>query len=255
MNKSGFVIAVILTIVIGVGAFILTGSSAQPPKVEQKARELQQGLEKLSGPAEHTKLDRSKSLRGQTRLFELAGRRYEIPMMYIDGAPKPGEHQDSMLLEVIWPDMGSTNALPTRADYERIRSERRIGWILVESDTRWKPIAEQIASRKQLLTRVDALGKHDGLDAYLWYHGTKESPEAWYQIFIEKDAEGREISFIDCDPPERAKFPNCGDRFSNNGLRYKITYNKAAFFADWRLQRQRAIDFMRSLELNISSTP
>ena len=63
-------------------------------------------------------------------IFELAGRTFEIPIMYIDGRPKPGEYQESMLLEVIWPEMRSIWELKDRTEYNRIkREEHRIGWI------------------------------------------------------------------------------------------------------------------------------
>lgn len=200
-------------------------------------------------PPEHMKVDESKPLRAQTRTFDLAGRIFEIPLMYIDGRPKPGLHQDSMLLEVIWPEMRSVHELADRAEYERVwKVEHRRGWILLHPAANKPSLDEQTANRRLGLTKEEYAGQEKGLEKFLWYHGTPEAPELWAELYFEKDSAGNIVTRIECSRSRSAKFPGCDHKFVDGGLLYDISYNKAALFSEWREQRQRAIDFMNSLE-------
>lgn len=200
-------------------------------------------------PPESYKVDESKPLRAQTRTFELAGRTFVIPIMYIDGNPKPGVHQDDMLLKVIWPDMRSIYELNNREEYLQVHGkERRIGWILLERAATRPSLDVQIASRRQYLEKEEADGTVNGLEKYLWYNGSPAGPELWSEMYIERDNAGHIISSNECRKGPGVVIQMCTARFIDGGLLYDISYSKAAFFAEWRLQRDRAVNFMASME-------
>ncbi|KRT56446.1 hypothetical protein [endosymbiont of Ridgeia piscesae] len=206
--------------------------------------------EEFAGPPEHKKVDTSKPLRQQTKIFEIAERTFEIPIMYIDGRPKPGIKQDSMLLEVIWPEMRSTYELKSREEYDKIWNEdHRIGWILIEPASMRPSLDVQNANNVKSLTKYEFVGKENGLIKGLWYRGLKEKPEIWSEVYLEKDQNDRLISFIRCRIGKGVVYPGCSHKFINGGLLYKISYNKDAFFSEWRAQQQRAIEFIRSMEI------
>jgi hypothetical protein len=228
-------------------AICLAGASIL---LTQGSRENPRTLQEFLGPPEMSKVDPDKPLHEQTRIFELAGRRFEIPLMYIDGRPEPGEHQESMLLEVIWPEMRSIWELDDRAEYERLRKEEhRIGWILLHSSAARPPISTQVESRKRNIKKIGRIEGPDGLEGYLWYRGTSDQPEPWYEIYLELDSNEQILSVIDCSPPNRGPHPICEHKFIDNGLIYEITYNKVTYLQDWRNQQNSAIAFIDGLEV------
>ncbi len=202
-----------------------------------------------------SKVDPKKPLDEQTRIFEIAGRRFEIPLMYIDGWPEPGEQQESILLEVIWPEMTSIWELENRAEYDRVtKKERRIGWILLSDPSRKKSVSDQVSGLRRRLIKEESLGVHDGLERHYWYHKRPDGPKLWYDAHLERDAEGNIISFIDCSPIEKSKTPTCRHYFDSNGIKFKISYNRKTFFSDWRDQRERAINLVNSFEIKSKET-
>lgn len=209
-------------------------------------------------PPAHTKVDESKPLRSQTREFELAGRIFDIPLMYIDGRPKPGLHQESMLLEVIWPDMRSPYELADRAEYERVwKVEHRRGWILLHPASARPSLDAQVTNLRQFLAKEEYVGEHDGLQKFLWYNGSPEGPLLHTELYLEVNERGEVVDFNRCRVFNKDKgwlYPGCEHKFVDGGLLYEISYNKAALFPQWREQRQRAIGFVNSLEINTRSS-
>jgi hypothetical protein len=207
-------------------------------------------LQEFLGPPEMSKVDPDKPLREQTRTFELAGRRFEIPIMYIDGRPKPGEHQESMLLEVIWPEMRSIWELKDRAEYDRIRKEEhRLGWILLEPEATSMPLEDQNRVGEESLTRFERAGDFHGLEKGLWFRGPDGDPELWAEVYVERDDDGNLASFIRCRRGPSVRFPGCRHKFVSGGLLFDISYNETRFLPEWREQRQRAVQFIRSFEI------
>lgn len=208
-------------------------------------------LARFLGPPEMSKVDPDKPLREQTRVFELGGRWFEIPIMYIDGRPKPGEHQESMLLEVVWPEMRSIWELETREEYDRVRTkERKIGWILLLPAERRPSLHKQIQNRKRHLTKIEVAGQYDGLQVFRYYHGPENDPELWSEMYIEMDGQGNVVSYNECRLGKGVRFPGCSHRFIDDGLIYKISYNRKRFLDEWREQKQRATKFINSMEIN-----
>ena len=200
---------------------------------------------------EHTKVDERKPLREQTRLFEIAGRTFEIPIMYIDGRPKSGIKQDSMLLEVIWPEMRSTYELKDKTEYDRIRKEEhRLGWILLEPAAIRPSLDIQVANLRHFLAREDFVGSVEALEKHIWYHGTPTGPEPWSEVYLKRNDKNLITDFIECSRSKSARFPNCEHKFISGGLIYQAIYNESAFFPQWQQQKQRAIEFMHNHEIN-----
>lgn len=198
---------------------------------------------------EHTKVDETKPLREQTRTIELAGRTFTVPLMYVDGALKPGVKQDSLLLEVIWPDMRSIYELKDKAEYEKVwKHEHRLGWILLEPATNRPFLDVQVNNMQNSMTKFEAVGKSNGLDKYLWYRGLPDKPELQHEVYLEKSDDGKITNYIDCSRGPSVKFPSCSHKFVHHQIIYKISYNESAFLQIWQQQQQKAIDFIDSFE-------
>lgn len=215
------------------------------------AQEHPSSLQGFLGPPEMSKVDPDKPLVDQTRVVELAGRYFRVPLMYIDGRPVPGEHQESMLLEVIWPEMRSLWELKDRSEYEKIRKdEHRVGWILLHPEQSRPSLREQNENGERYLTRIEPAASFDGLTKKLWYRGPKANPRLWAEVYIEQDSNGKLKSFIRCTRASSARFPSCAHKFVDGGLLYEISYNEDQFLRSWREQRERAIKFVNSFVIN-----
>ncbi|MDR4468491.1 MAG: hypothetical protein MRJ68_09360 [Nitrospira sp.] len=210
-----------------------------------------QALEQYGGPSAYKSLDFNKPLAEQTGTVEIAGRRFEIPKMYIESTQTPDDvYMDSILLTVVWPEMISLFDLKTKDNYRKVvREERRSGGILLEAQSDRPSLDKQIANLRRSLTKEEFIGKEDGLELYLHYHGPKERPELWMERYLERDKDGHLLSYNECRAGQFVIFPVCSHKFIDGGLIYKISYNKKRFFPEWREQRRRAIDFIDSLEI------
>lgn len=203
---------------------------------------------------EHTKVDRNDPLREQTRVVEISGRTFEIPIMYFDTALDPGTKQDDLLLEVIWPEMRSSYELKDKAEYDRMRKEEhRLGWILLELASFRPPLDTQVSNMQTSMMKYEHVGVEEGLDKYLWYRGTPEQPKLQHEAYIERNDQNQVVTYIDCFLGPSVRFPGCTHKFIDQGLIYQISYNKAAFFSQWREQRQRAIALMRGFEIKTTT--
>jgi hypothetical protein len=196
------------------------------------------------------KVDESKPLREQTRRIEIAGRKFDIPIMYMNGHPEKGEHQESLLLGVIWPDMKSIYELQNRDEYKKVTfEEKRRGDILLEPVANRPSFDVQISNREKNLTKLEYAGLEHGLKKYRHYHGTKEKPELWDEVYIQKDHSQHIIRFISCSAYKEAVTSVCVHKFINKNLIFDISYNKKNFFKDWKKQADRAVHFIDSFEV------
>lgn len=207
------------------------------------------------GPPASYFVDESKPPREQTILFEVAGRTFKIPQMYVDSnKPENGIYKDSILLEVIWPEMGSIYELENRAEYERIwKHERRIGWILLEAEAARPPLDRQVFNMRDSRTKIEQAGEFEGLEKELWYSGKKESPELESVVYIIKNTRSKIVDYINCR--QNARFPRCSHKFVEDGIIYKISYDEPRFFKDWKQQKQRAVAFLDGMEVFSEQQP
>lgn len=95
----------------------------------------------------------------------------------------------------------------------------------------------------------ESAGNAYGMEKYLWFRGTATQPELQHEVFLERDRDGMVTTYLDCHPAERGPVPQCQHKFVNGELIYSGTYNKAVFLSQWKAQRERMIDLMRSFEM------
>jgi len=221
----------------------------------KRALHVSEAWQQVLGPPASYFTDESKPLRTQTVRVELGNRVFNIPLMYINSRKAPtGVYKDSIILEVIWPDMRSIYELKDKQEYERIwRQEGRRGWILIHSASERPPLDLQVRNMQESMTKFEDVGMDGSLHRYLWYRGTTERPELQHEVFLERDATGHITNYIDCDPIDRGVYPQCRQEFISRGLLYSLTYRRSAFLLEWRQQQHRAINFLRSFETTSSN--
>ncbi len=237
------ILKLVITSIVVLGALAFYFLQTVKPKTWPDAL-----TEYLGGPPEMSKVDPAKSLEGQTRTLELAGRTFDVPIMYIDSRPDPGVHQTGLLLKVIWPEMRSLFHIHDRAEYQRIVEERTFGSILIEPAAARPSLDEQDSNARRLVDREDALPSEHALEKYLWF---KKRPDALVptdEVYLLKDAGQRIVTRIECDPDKLGYLPQCKHKFVDGGLVYQLRYNKAQFLSAWREQQSRAIEFLRRME-------
>lgn len=213
--------------------------------------------QQVLGPPASIQVDETNPLREQTARVELGHRAFNIPLMFIDSSPAPDNvYKDSILLEVIWPEMRSIHELNNRQEYEQIwKKEHRLGWILLEPFQARPTLDRQVSNMQESMTKVEQVPPYGTLEKYLWYRGTKQLPELSHEVYLERDRSGHIINYIDCRRGASSRFPVCSHKFVEDGLIFKISYNEVTFLGQWREQRQRAINFLRNFELNDNRQP
>src|SRR5690606_32726274 len=120
--------------------------------------------------------------------------------------------------------------------------------ILLEAASVRPALDIQIANRRRHLGDEEYVGNIGDLEKYVWYRASPTRPEPAHFIYLEKDHEGAITSFNECTHPSAAPHSTCQHKFIEGGLLYKISYNQATFFSEWREQQRRAIEFLRSFE-------
>jgi hypothetical protein len=213
--------------------------------------------QQVLGPPASIQVDETKPLREQTARVELGHRAFNIPLMFIDSSPAPDNvYKDSILLEVIWPEMRSIHELNNRQEYEQIwKKEHRLGWLLLELASARPSLDQMIEYNNETHAKTEHVEDRDGLEMYRWYHANLNDWELSDEVYLQRDATGRVITYIRCDAPNRNRFPRCDHRFVDEGILYDVSYTKGSFFSQWRQQQHRAIGFMRSFELNRNNQP
>jgi len=196
-------------------------------------------------------VDEDKPLHEQTAIAQIGGRKFQIPLMYIENKkPLNGVFKEDILLEVVWPEIKSIYELKDRAEYDRItRKEHKRGWILMESASLRPSLDAQIENRRKYLAKEESAGSFEGLEKYLWFNPSPQGPQLHDEVYLEKDASGHILTRIECHPDAMGKFPQCQQKFIDNGVIFELIYNKRAFLVEWREQRERAVQFLRSMEI------
>jgi hypothetical protein len=200
---------------------------------------------------EYAKVDQTKPVDAQTRLIEIGGRTFKIPLKYIEVLDDRGTHQRGVLLKVIWPDMKSLFDLKDRQEYDQLWAEHRFGNINLSAASSHPPISQMMENRRHWAKKFPFVQVVNGLEEYTLYQPDGVTP--FKAVYLEKDSSGIVISFIDCSQFPLKGFtkyyPVCEQQFVEGGLLYVISYNQEDYFVDWPKQRQRTIDFVNSFEL------
>jgi len=236
------VAGLLLLLVLG-GAFTLS-----PPK---QADPWPKALEDYLGQPAYKTVDPDKPLHQQTSTFTLAGRTFEMPTVYISSNIANQEEIDGLNLLYVLPDYTSRADFADRDEYEQARNDRRFGHMLVEPFASWPSSFEKaIANHHHSMEKVERVGIFDGLEIEKWFQERQGQLHFYHQVYIERDEQGKIISFIECSTLDRpsVRFPGCSHRFVDKGLLYKVHYNQEKYLLEWRAMRASAIAFVDSFE-------
>jgi hypothetical protein len=203
-------------------------------------------------PPESVYVDHSKPLRQQTRIVEIDGKRYKIPLMYFDTKLRRGVKQESILLEVVWPEMTSTQEIRTKQEYDRIwKQERRVGWILVSEIGRKLNLDQMLAVRRKRAAKIEGGSGGYALNSEIHYLPSPEGAYLYKEYFY-KEENGKIVDFIECSIKHGYTVtPRCSIRFYYNNLYFEVSFNRENFLPQWQQQRQRAIKFLESFSISL----
>lgn len=214
-----------------------------------------EALESYLGPAAYKSVDPDKPLHEQTSVFEIAGRVFEVPTVYIQSNLGGKRLQpDGVNLIYVLPGYTSRADFANRQQYEDARREGRFAFMLLEPEEGRPLFDTVIQNRKRRLGKVENAEPFQGLEVEKWYMPDGDKLVFYYEVFLEKSAQGHVISWIECSTIERAPISICSHRFRDKGLLYKISYHKNEYLADWQGQRDSAIKFINGFETTDKNT-
>lgn len=207
-----------------------------------------QMLLKLVERPEYMKVDERKPLKDQTRLVEIGGRRFNVPLMYIDGGLDEGVVQRGMNLICFLPDCRSLWELKNREEYLKEFDRGHAVYMLIIAQSTMPPIEISATNILNGYSKKEYVGKVDGLEKYNGYFLNNGNLELYDEFYLEKSKDNKVIGFVDCSPQSRVPNPGCNHHFIDKSLRYDIHYNTKNYFSQWQEQKQKAIKFIDSFE-------
>lgn len=245
VKKGALLAAVVVALLLAAaGAFLANTDQEKPPTWPE-------ALEEYLGTPAYKTVDRDKPLDEQTSVFEMAGRTFEMPTVYIQSNIAGKRELTGLNLLYVLPDYTSRADFANRQEYEQARDERRFGHMLIRPSSRRPSFDAMIASRHRGLEKIESAGLFDGLQVEKWHQEIRGQLIFYYEVYVERDDQGKVVSFIECSTREQpaARFPACSHRFRDKGLLYKISYNKDRYLNEWRTMRASAIRFIDSFEI------
>lgn len=232
---------VIISVLLGVAAFLLKPA---------KHLTWPEALESYVGEPAYKSVDPNKPLHEQTSIFEIAGRTFEMPTVYIQSNLGGKRVLDGINLLYVLPGYTSRADFANRQEYEVTRKAKHFGHMLIEPEASRPSFDIMVANMHHSVTKVEAAGVFDGLEREHWYRQSGEELEFTSEVFLEKDGTGHVVSWIECATEDSAVTPGCSHRFRDKHLLYKIYYNKANYLDNWRQQRAAAIAFIDGFEIS-----
>jgi hypothetical protein len=217
---------------------------------QQQPRTWPEVLEEHYGPPAYKTVDPDKPLYEQTRIVSIAGRRFNVPLIYVDAALDPGEEQDGLLLIYVLPSYKSRADFANRQEYEQARQAGHFGHMLIEPEAVRPSFEEMVANRRHRIPKIVTAGVFEGLEVERWYRPDGGKLEHVSDVYIERDSSGRIVSWIDCSTEDSAVVPHCSHRFRDKALLYKVDYNKANYLQTWKVQRASAVQYINSFEID-----
>ena len=213
-------------------------------------------LEEYVGEPAYKSVDPDKPLVEQISVFEIAGRTFEIPKVYIQSNLGDKRVLDGISLLYVLPDYTSRADFANRQEYEEARNARRFAHMMFEPSAIRPSFDVMIHNMHRSVSKFESAGTFDGLQVEKWYRPHNGDLVVYSDVFLEKDETGKVVSWIDCATRERpAKFPGCSHKFRDKGLLYTIYYNRTKYFEDWRAQRASAIAFIDGVETSQQQQP
>ena len=201
------------------------------------------------GAPEYESIDKNKPLKEQTVTFEMAGRTFKMPKVYIQSNLGGKRKITGINLVYVMPDFTSMGDFKNREEYMKSFNARDHSHMLLQDKAITTPIKQIIMNKEKggRLTKYE--GNHFGLEKYIDFDDPRHLNIKYDDTYIEKDENGEVISFISCSPDEEVIYPGCRHIFTDKGLRYSIYFNKAKYLPTWREHRKKAIEFIDSFEI------
>lgn len=246
--KRFSVLLLLLAFTVLAGAYLVISRHER-----EQASGLQEALRAHAGRPTYESIDPDRPIREQTSVFEIAGRVFEMPTVYVQSnLAGRREQPNGVNLIYVLPGYTSRVAFANRDEYERARAERRFGHMMFEPEAVRPSFDTMIQNRKRGIEKEVAIGAWRGLERYDWYQRRGDKLIRYSEIYLERGEDGKIISFIDCATEERpsVKFPGCSHKFRDEGLLYDIYYNKSDYLEDWRTQRASAIAFIDDADIS-----
>lgn len=218
---------------------------------DNNARPWSEVLEEYVGEPAYKSIDPEKPLDEQTSVFEIAGRTFEMPTVYIQTHLGDRRQIDGLNLLYVLPDYRSRAEFIDRRAYEQAREEQRFAHMLIQAGSRRPSLDRMVANRRHHMPRIDSAQSIWGLTAEHWYRPQGEKLAVTQEHYFERDADGHIVNWIECSTKENpsVRFPGCNHRFRDKGLLYNIYYNQANYLEWWREQRSLAIEFIDSFQI------
>ncbi len=211
-----------------------------------------EALREYLGTPEYENINPEKPVEKQTSIFEIAGRTFEMPKVYIQTNLGSKKAQDGVNLLYVMPDFTSRADFKNKQEYEQAKADRRFAHMLIQNGSSKPPFDTMISNRRRHLAKEEYIGVFEGLEHYRWYKNSPDGAKFRHEIYLEKSSEGELLSFIECSTMESGahiRFPGCNHRFRDNALFYNIYYNKKNYLLSWKKQRRAAIEFIDSFEV------
>ncbi|MBL4803963.1 MAG: hypothetical protein JKY71_03785 [Alphaproteobacteria bacterium] len=205
----------------------------------------------LSIPPDYFYLESKGQIYTKTGIIEIAGRKFEIPISYVQGNFESGKIEGSVVIRYVLPDYKSLLEFPpgTPEKAEIVKKGLR-GSMLLEASAARPSFDKMINNLKE--NRGNRLGQFQeeiyGLHKYAVLDWKGRMAKRPHDTYIEKDKGGEILSFIQCTPPNSVPVPSCSHRFRDKELLYKITW-PVRELPNWKAQKYKATAFIDSFEI------
>lgn len=219
-------------------------------QIMSNTQNLSNPLQEYLGTPEYESVHQGEPLYEKAAIVQIGSRTFKIPSVYIQSNLRNRIKHTGINLLYVLPDFTARADFKNKEEYEQARVQNRFGHMMIQEPGKKAPFAIAIANRKRGLAKVVEAGEFDGLQKEIWYHINNGAPYPRYEIYIETDSDGQVVSMIECSPDGLHLVPGCNHRFWNNSLYFDIHYSKEKYLSKWRQQRQKAIDFIDSFEIN-----
>ncbi len=239
-NRAGLFYFVVL-VLIAAAALWLHGRSITVPVVASDVL-----LEAQLGEPAYRSIHPDIPFDEQVSEFEIAGRTFVMPTVYIQTNLADEQKLDGINLLYVLPDFTSRGDFSNKAAYEDAFNARRFAHMLIEPSSVRPSFNEILNNRRRNLPKIERPVDAYQLKVENWYRPDRGDLVLRYRIYIEENAEGDVESFIECHMS--SKFPGCSHWFRDKGLLYKTYFNMENYLGSWEELRAEAINFIDQFE-------
>lgn len=203
----------------------------------------------LYGEPEYMKVDPARPIDDQVRVLELAGRKFAIPLKYIDGVLDKGLVQDGINLKYVLPNYLSMWDLENRQEYLDLFHAGHTAHMLLLNQSAMPPLEVSAKNLFESYSKTVSIQQDDGLEGYNAYRILSHKEILYDQFYFEKSFDGVIIGYILCNAEDRVPKPGCSYSFVDKGIRYDIYFNAKNYLSSWKEQKLSAINFIDRYEI------